>query len=130
MFLALWGLRSVIWLSSRNESADQPVPGVDIVLRPCQVPANLLKNLDQKNMFFRLTPFAYDPFWGHAMKQDRRGMLRERPNLVSSMLKIAILRGGHRVPPYSNQIASVYWISGRLKIRYIAWWDLEMVPMG
>ena len=48
MFLALWGLRSVIWLSSRNESADQPVPGVDIVLRPCQVPANLLKNLDQK----------------------------------------------------------------------------------
>ena len=75
MFLALWGLRSVIWLSSRNESADQPVPGVDIVLRPCQVPANLLKNLNQKNRFFRLTPFAYDPFWGYAINHGAPGDL-------------------------------------------------------
>ena len=74
MFLALWGLRSVIWLSSRNESADQPVPGVDIVLGPCQVPANLLKNLDQKNWFFRLTPFAYDPFWGYATHPENAGL--------------------------------------------------------
>ena len=72
MCLALWGLCSVRWLSSRNESADQQVPGVDIVPRPCQVPANLLKNLNQKNMFFRLTPFAYDPFWGYAKIYESR----------------------------------------------------------